>query len=186
MDRMSASIVLFVIGVVTLLTGLVYGLGSRTVTYQQTQQGPIAHFLSIDGVGYVQMVGNSSLYIIREDDFRPVINANSFGDGDVVSLIYDPSATTSIDVTSQLGTHLLGDASKVVEVTLLTPNGLTKFITPDYIQHQDGYSINRWPIGGSLMVLGSLIVGIAALIFLRRKTNVNTTPTGLSSQTLPS
>ena len=175
MDRVSASIILFVFGTVALLSGLIYGLGSRYVTYEQTSQGTIVHFLSANGVGYLQMNGNSSLYIIHEDDFRPVINASGLGDGDNVSLIYDPSETTSIDVTSSLGTHLAGDASKVVEITLLTSDGLTHFVTPDYTQHQDGYSINRWPIGAIIMVLGLVVAGVATFIFPRSK-RLKTTP----------
>jgi len=173
MDRLSASIILFSVGFVTLLTGLLYGFSSQTVTYQHTQQAPIAHFLSANGVGYMQMAGNSLLYIIREDDFRPLINENSFGDGDVISLTYDPSATTSIDVSSHMGTHLVGDASKVVEITLLTTNGLTTFVTPDYTQHQNGYSINRWPIAAAIILLSLLIAGLATYINTARKRNTS-------------
>lgn len=190
MDRVSASIILFGIGVVTLLTGLLYGFSSQTVAYQHTQQGQIAHFLSANGDGYIQMADNSSPYIIHEDDFRPVINENSFGDGDVVSIVYDPSATTSIDVSSKLGTHLVGDASKVVEITLLTTSGLTIFVTPDYTQHPGGYSINRWPVGGGIIILGLLIMGLAAYIYSGRKKNtngagvVNTQPASPSTSTV--
>ena len=171
MDRVSTSIILFAIGLVTLLTGLLYGFSSQTVAYQHTQQAPVAHFLSSSGVGYIQLTGNSSLYIIHEDDFRPVINENSFGDGDVVSLIYDPTATESIDVSSLLGTHLVGNASKVVEITLLTPNGLSMFVTPDYTQNQSGYNINRWPVGVGIIIPGLLIASLAAYIYTGRKKN---------------
>lgn len=173
MDRLSASIILFGIGLVTLLTGLLYGFSSQTVAYQHTQQSQVAHFLSANGDGYLQIANSSSLYIIHEDDFRPVINENSFGDGDVVSLVYDPSATTPIDVSSKLGTHLVGDASKVVEITLLTANGLTMFVTPDYTQHQDGYSINRWPVGAGITAVGLLVIGLATYIYSGRKKNTN-------------
>ena len=172
MDRVSTSIILGGIGLVTLLTGLLYGFSSQTVTYQHTQQAPVAHFLSANGVGYIQIAGNSSLYIIHEDDFRPVINENSFGDGDMVSLVYDPGATTSIDVSSRLGTHLVGTASKVVEMTLLTTSGLTMFVTPDYTQNPGGYSINRWPVGIGIMIPGLLIAGLAAYIYSGRKKNL--------------
>ena len=169
MDRVSTSIILGGIGLVALLTGLLYGFSSQTVAYQHTPQSQVAHFLSANGVGYLQLATGSALYIIHEDDFRPVINENSLGDGDIVSLVYDPSATTSIDVSSKLGTHLVGDASKVVEITLLTSNGLNTFVTPDYTQHQDGYSINRWPIGSGIAVLSLLIMGFAIYMYSGRK-----------------
>ncbi|HCI79200.1 MAG TPA: hypothetical protein DHW02_05890 [Ktedonobacter sp.] len=169
MDRVSASIILGCIGLVTLLTGLLYGFSSQAVAYQHTPQSQVAHFLSADGVGYLQLATSSSLYIVHEDDFRPGINESSFGDGDVISLVYDPSATTSIDVSSKLGTHLVGDASKVVEITLLTSSGITQFLTPDYTQHQDGYSINRWPVGGGIAVLGLLIMCLAIYMYSGRK-----------------
>ena len=169
MDRLSASIILGGIGLVALLTGLLYGFSSQAVAYQHTPQSQITHFLSADGVGYLQLATGSSLYIIHEDDFRPVINQSSFGDGDIVSLVYDPGATTSIDVSSKLGTHLFGDASKVVQITLLTSNGLSTFVTPDYTQHQEGYNINRWPVGGGIAVLGLLIMCLAIYMYSGRK-----------------
>ena len=169
MDRLSASIILGVIGLVTLLTGLLYGFSSQTIAYQHTPQSQVAHFLSADGVGYLQLATGSALYIIHEDDFRPVINENTLGDGDIVSLVYDSGATASIDVSSKLGTHLVGDASKVVEITLLTSSGLSTYVTPDYTQHQDGYSINRWPVGGGIAVLGVLIMCLAVYMYSGRK-----------------
>jgi hypothetical protein len=169
MDRLSAFIIVLAIGAATLLSGLVFGLGSRTIAYQQVRQGTIQHVLSANGDSYIQMVGNSSLYILHQDDFRPLVNANTLGDGDVISFIYDPSATTRIDVTSQLGTNLTGDASKIVQLTLFTANGSTSFLTPDYTQHPTGYTLNRWPTGGGLILLGLLVMSISLLLKPRRK-----------------
>ena len=169
MDRLSSFIIVLAIGAVTLLSGLVFGLGSRTVAYQQVKQGTIQHVLSANGDSYIQMLGNSSRYILHQDDFRPLVSNNTLGDGDVVSFIYDPSATTRIDVTSQLGTNLTGDASKIVQLTLFTVNGSTSFLTPDYTQHPNCYTLNRWPIGAGLMLLGLLVMGVSLLLKPRRK-----------------
>ncbi|GAC1358078.1 MAG: hypothetical protein NVS4B11_13370 [Ktedonobacteraceae bacterium] len=164
-QRSPAFFALIALGVVLLLAGLIYGLGSRHVEYKSVAQGSIAHYLSANGSGYLQMVGNPSLYIVHEDNFSPKIA--TFADSDTISFVYDPSETTSIDVSSTLGTHLTGTASKVVEIIFSDTDGQKVYTTPEYTSNPQGYDHNQWIVGIALLVLGLLLAGSS--FFLPKK-----------------
>ncbi|GAC1426238.1 MAG: hypothetical protein NVSMB54_12550 [Ktedonobacteraceae bacterium] len=156
-QRSPAFFALIALGVVLLLAGIVYGLGSRQVQYKSAAKGSIAHYLSADGTGYLQMEGNASLYIVHQDNFSPKLP--TFADSDTVSFVYDPEETTAIDVKSTIGTHLVGTAAKVVAITLSDTAGQKTYTTPEYASNSQGYDHNQWPIGIGLLVVGLLLVG---------------------------
>ncbi len=163
--RSPAFFALVALGIILLLAGIVYGLGSRQVQYMSVGQGSIAHYLSADGTGYLQMEGNSALYIVHQDNFSPKLPA--FADSDTVSFVYDPGETTAIDVKSTLGTHLVGNAAKVVAITATETTGQKTYTTPEYVNNPQGYDNNQWPIGIGLLVVGLLFIGGA--FFLPKK-----------------
>ena len=160
--RSSAFFALIALGVVLLAAGIVYGLGSRQVQYKNVAQGSIAHYLSADGTGYLQMEGNSALYIVHQDNFSPKLP--TFADSDTVSFVYDPSETTAIDVKSTIGTHLLGTAAKVVAITTSDTTGQKQYTTPEYMSNPQGYNHNQWPLGIGLLVVGLLLIGGSFLL----------------------
>ncbi len=181
--RSPAFFALLALGVVLLVAGIVYGLGSRQVQYKNVAQGSIAHYLSADGTGYLQMEGNSSLYIVHQDNFSPKLP--TFADSDTVSFVYDPSETTAIDVNSTIGTHLLGTAAKVVAITTSDTTGQKQYTTPEYASNPQGYDHNQWPLGIGLLVVGLLLIGGSFL--LPKKTlsavGIPPVPTNIPMQT---
>ncbi len=164
-QRSPAFFALIALGVILLVAGIVYGLGSRHVQYKNVAQGSIAHYLSSDGTGYLQMEGNSSLYIVHQDNFTPKLP--TFADSDTVSFTYDPGETTSVDVKSTIGTHLVGTASKVVAITSSDTTGQKTYATPEYVSNSQGYDNNQWPLGFGLLVIGLLF--ISGSFFLPKK-----------------
>jgi len=164
-QRSPAFFALIIIGVLLVIAGLIYGLSSRQTSYKSVPQGNIAHYLASDGTGYLQMEGDKALYVVHEDNFTPKIS--SFADGDTISFVYDPGETTSVDVTSTLGTHLLGTAAKVVEITASATNGQTMYKTPEYAADTQGYNHNQWGIGIALIIVGLLLA--AGSFFLPKK-----------------
>ncbi len=156
-QRSSALLALIALGAILMVAGIVYGLGSRQVQYKSMAQGSIAHYLSADGTGYVQMEGNPSLYIVHQDNFSPKLPA--FADSDTISFVYDPAETTSIDVKSTIGTRLTGTASKVVAITSSDTAGQKTYTTPEYTSNPQGYNHNQWPLGIGLLVVGLLFFG---------------------------
>jgi hypothetical protein len=161
MSRSPRFIALLIIGGVIILAGLGYGISSSRVAYQQVGQGTIAHYLSANGTGYLQMSNSPTLYLVHETDFTPIIQGiNTFADGDAISLVYNPSDTTPIDVTSKLGTHLSGSAYQVVEITAYDKNQQV-YKTAAYSQDPQSYGSNHWGGGISLIVVGAILMGIA-------------------------
>jgi len=177
-QRSPAFFALIALGVVLLLAGIVYGLGSRQVQYKSVPQGSIAHYLSSGGTGYLQMEGNPSLYIVHQDNFSPKIP--TFADSDTVSFVYDPAETTSVDVKSTIGTHLVGNASKVVAITSSDTTGQKTYTTPEYVSSPQGYNHNQWPIGIGLLVVGLLLAG-ASFFLPKKKLPVMTTSSPFTS-----
>ncbi len=155
--RSPAFFALIALGVILLLAGIVYGLGSRHVQYRSVGQGSIAHYLSADGTGYLQMEGNSALYIVHQDNFSPTLP--TFADSDTISFVYDPGETTAIDESSTIGTHLVGTAAKGVAITAINTTGQKTYTTPEYARNAEGYDNNQWPIGIGLLVVGLLLLG---------------------------
>ena len=156
-QRTPAFFAMIVLGFILLLAGIVYGLGSRYVQYSSVPQGSILHYLSADGTGYLQMDGNPALYIVHQDNFTPKLV--TFADSDTISFVYDPAATTSVDVKSTLGTHLVGTASKVVAITAIAATGKKTYTTPEYVSNPQGYDHNQWPLGIGLLIVGLLLMG---------------------------
>lgn len=160
------------VGILLVLIGIITGASSRSSTYKQIAKGTIAHYLSADNTGYLQLGGSPDLYIVHETDFSPVINGTStFQDGDTISLVADPKNTTSIDKTSTIGTHLVGSAANVVQIVAYddtTGQPKATYTTSAYNQDQNGYTQNNWPLGGVLIVLG-LLMAVGAFFLPRKK-----------------
>ena len=181
-QRSPAFFALIALGVILLIAGIVYGLGSRQVQYKSVGQGSIAHYLSADGTGYLQMEGNSALYIVHQDNFSPKLPV--FADSDTVSFVYDPGETTNVDVNSTLGTHLVGSAAKVVAITTVNKTVQKTYTTPEYARNAKGYDNNQWPLGIGLLVVGLLMLG--GSFFLPKKSSLKGTSSDFSDHSMPS
>ena len=150
------------IGLLLLISGLVYGFDSHSITYHTVGQGSIEHYISAPASrnGYLQMTGSPTLYIVHENDFAPIIHSTStLQDGAVIAFVYRTDDTTPINETSDIGTHLEGDAYTVEQVTLFASGSQPHvFTSSDYAQHPSSYNDNHWPIGLPLTIVGLLIV----------------------------
>ncbi len=163
MGRSRWFFVFIIVGILLLLVGIATGVSSRSSTYKPLAKGTIAHYLSADGTGYLQLNGSRDLYIIQEGTFSPPINGiNTFQDGDTVSLVIDPKSTANIDKTSVIGTHLVGTATNVVQIMMFDGTSgqpKTTYATNAYKQNHNGYTQNNWPIAGGVAFLGLLMAG---------------------------
>lgn len=172
MGRSRWFFVLIVVGIMFVLVGIATGASSHSSTYRQIAKSTIAHYLSADGTGYLQLDSGPDLYIVHEGNFTPAVNGtNTFQDGDTVSLVADPQDTTNIDKTSTIGTHLVGSASNVVQIIAFDDNTgqpKTTYATSAYNANQNGYTQNNWGVGGILIVLG-LLMAVGAFFLPRRK-----------------
>ncbi len=179
--RRSPFFILLIAGILFVVCGVGYGLTSHEIMYQTIGKGTIAHYLSADGSGYLQMTHSSTLYIVHETTFNPAINGiHTFADGDTISFAYDPSNTKLIDVSSKLGTHLYGDAYNVVEITGYNKNNQI-YATPAYTKDIQGYYKNNWLFGGILIIFGLLLTGLSFFVGRKNKPAVEPKQPLLSS-----
>jgi len=173
---------LIAIGLILIIAGLIYGLSSHSVSYITVKQETIAHILSGGGTGYLQLQSDSQLYIIHQSDFTPAIDDSTFTDGDVITFVYRPDQTTSIDETAtNSGAHLKGDAFTVEQITATDSNGNQQtFTNSEYSQNPGGFYDSNWLPGG-LLLLAGLIIGGAAFVMpvvRKPKTAYGITPPG--------
>jgi len=156
------------LGILGIIFGMVYGPNSHHITYQDVERGTIAHYLSNNELGYLQMVDSPILYILHETDFTPIIQGmKTLIDGDEIAFKYQTINTTNIDVTSDTGTHLSGIAYNIVQVTFYDTNMIQNYATSTYIQHPQGFDSNNWEIGIATILAG--LVLIMASFFLKRQ-----------------
>ncbi len=163
-------ILLIAVGAILASVGAIIGRTSHQVVYQKVGPGVIAHYIVGHSTGYLQMAGSTTLYIVDELSFSPAFNANALGDGNI-SLIYRSDDTTYIDIigvrgndiTGFQGTHLVGKAYKVIEITVLD-HGQKVYVTSEYSQNPQGFYQNNWDIGAVLLVIGLAIAGPAFFI----------------------
>jgi hypothetical protein len=143
--------------------GFLVSTSSYQVTYQSVHQQLIQYYISGDSsngyTSYMQLVGSQALFVLHEHDFKPYIQAKDFPSG-LISLIYRNDYTTSIDITSQSGIRLQGNAFIAISVT--DPDTGKIYSTDIFQQNPNGFYINRWPIAWTIIVLG-LLVFLAAL-----------------------
>ncbi len=158
------------IGLTIAAGGYALGGTSHTVTYQSVGPAQVQDYIVSDTHYYVELKGDATLYSLTKSDFSPSIPENIFN-GPNIQFTYNPTSTTSIDVTSVSGSHFSGDAYTVVAVTAnqSTP---AEYATTSYKQQTKGYTVNLWPwadgiIGfGGLLVLLSLIVPAHIMIMI--------------------
>ncbi|HZR42758.1 MAG TPA: hypothetical protein VFB12_21740 [Ktedonobacteraceae bacterium] len=176
--RLIFSALFLILGAVALGGGLFLGFTSHQVTYKTVERGIIAHYLSGQSTGYMQMSNNSTLYIVHENDFAPKIDGtNTLLNGDMISFVYDSSSTTYIDQQSVLKTHLVGNAYKIVQITLLNNNNQTAYTTAEYVQYPEGHYQNNWlPFGATLVAIGLLMMG-GSFLLPKKVSRAETVPT---------
>lgn len=163
---------LIIIGALLIIGGLIYGASSHHVSYQSVSEGSVAHFLVGDSTGYLEMSGSSALYVVNENDFTPIIDGtNTFGNGDNISFVYRTDNTTDVDQTSTIGTHLVGSAHTIVELTVFSASGQQVFKTTDYSQNPNGFEQNNWLAAGAIAFVGLIIVVLVFVLPTRRKKN---------------
>ena len=156
--------------ILALAWGLFTGFTSHTVVFQSSAPGIIAHYLSgqSTATGYLQMMGGSELYVVDEHAFTPVLHGvQTLENGDAISFVFESNQSTPIDVRSHTGTHLVGSAHRIVEITFYGAQQVTVYKTMEYAHHPQGYYQNNWLPGGAL-ALGGLVWLAVAFLFRRR------------------
>lgn len=156
-----------IIGTAVVGIGYVVGRSSHQVTYNYILDGHIIHYISGTSqnhhVSYFQLSEDSALFYIHESNFKPAFDVSALGNSGHVALAYASDTKQSIDVKSNLGTHLSGKGYRVIAIAPLD-NGSQLYAEPAFLQHPHGYFFSLTNVAYVLYTLGGL-VAILSLIF---------------------
>ena len=154
---------LFLLGVLLIVCGPMYGAIPQKMPYQSITKAFLVHYLSGRGFGYMQLERSTTLYIVNEGEFLPAFSADYLNHGNVlISFLYRTDETTSINASSDNNVHLVGLAFSVVRITLYHQFGQQPivFSSHEYFQNPNGYYQHNWTAGIALSILGLIFIGL--------------------------
>lgn len=154
---------LFLLGVLLIVCGLMYGAIPQKTPYQSITKAFLVHYLSGRGFGYMQLDHSTTLYIVNEGEFLPAFSADYLNHGNVlISFLYRTDETTSINASSDNTVHLVGPAFPVVRIMLYHQFGQKPvvFSAHAYFQNPNGYYQHNWTAGKALSILGLIFIGL--------------------------
>lgn len=158
-----------ILGIILLGAGLYYGTTSHAVTYQRFEGTREYRSLMIDGAyNFVPtQSANGVFYQLSMNDF-PMLPAPTGKDPEtedflytVESFVYETTPITSQSIFTRQGAKAKG--YHVVEVTFAGKTGKTTTLsTQGYKEHPNGYTVNNWPVGLSIVGAGVAFLLLAS------------------------
>lgn len=169
MFQRAAALVLLVLGIGTIMLGLIIGSRPDPVSYQQVGQASVASFISArDGTGYLQIEGDATLYLVKSNLFSPKIDSHwLFSHGyQQVGIIYDKNQIIHVHAKARDSKEIIkGEGYSIVSITFINEVGAQQsFDTEEYKQHPGDYELDYWPIGLTVIGLGMILIRASASI----------------------
>jgi hypothetical protein len=163
------ALVLLVLGIGAIMFGLLIGSRPNPVSYQQVGQEPVACFIiARDGTGYLQIVGDATLYMVNTNLFSPKIDSHwLFSQGyQQVGIIYDKNQIIHVHAKARdSGKLIQGEGYSIVSITFINEAGAQQtFDTEEYKQHPGDYNLDYWPIGLTVIGIGIILIRASASI----------------------
>ncbi len=164
----AVALVSLVLGLGTIILGLIIGSRPDPVSYQHVGQEPVARFvIAQDGTGYLQMVGDPTIYILNINLFSPKIDSHwLFSQGyQQVGIIYDKNQVIRVHAKTRDTGKLIeeGEGYGIVSITFMNGAGAQQtFDTEQYKQHPDDYNLDYWPIGLTVIGIGIILIRASA------------------------
>ena len=163
----AAALVLLVLGMGTIILGLVIGSRPDPVSYQHVGQEPVARFIiARDGTGYLQMVGDPTIYIVNTNLFSPKIDSQwLFSQGyQQVGVVYNKNQIIDVHAKAKdTGESIKGEGYRIVSITFMNDAGAQQiYNTEEYMLHPDDYDLDYWPIGLAVIGIGIILIRASA------------------------
>jgi hypothetical protein len=163
----AAVLVLLVLGMGIIILGLVIGSRPDTIAYQQVGQEPVARFvIARDGTGYLQMVGDPTIYIVNTNLFSPKIDSHwLFSQGyQRIGVVYDKNQIIRVHAKARdTGENIQGEGYCIVSITFMNDAGAQQiYNTEEYMLHPDDYDLDYWPIGLAVIGIGIILIRASA------------------------
>jgi len=163
----AVALVSLVLGIGIIILGLIIGSTPDRVSYQQVGQEPVVRFITArDGTGYLQIVGDPTVYIVDTNLFSPKIDSHwLFSQGyQQVGIIYDKNQIIPVHARARDTKELIeGEGYPIVSITFINDAGAQQtFDTEEYKQHPDDYDPDDWPIGLAVIGIGIILIRASA------------------------
>ena len=163
----AVALVSLVLGIGIIILGLIIGSTLDRVSYQHVGQKPVARFITAwDGTGYLQIVGDPTIYIVDINLFSPKIDSHRlFSQGyQQVGIIYDKNQISPVHAEARDTRELIeGEGYPIVSITFINDAGAQQtFDTEEYKQHPDDYDPDDWPIGLAVIGIGMILIRASA------------------------
>jgi len=163
----AVALVSLVLGIGIIILGLIIGSTPDPVSYQHVGQEPIARFvIARDRTGYLQIVGDPTLYLVNISLLSPKIDSHwLFSQGyQQVGIIYDKNQIISVHTKAKdTGELIAGQGYRIVSLTFINDAGAQqRYDTEEYKQHPDDYDLDYWPIGLAVIGIGIILIRASA------------------------
>lgn len=160
-----------IIGTGLLIGGLIWGLNSHQVSYQNSQTDASYHIGSGTQTGniYINADGSSDYFVAVSGDFNPPISQSAITNSASISFVARTD-TTGVDLQLSDGT-VISAAHPIEKLVFYDKNGniIASYTTAEYLANPNGYTINNWPYASLLIGAGVLCIGGGFFFILRRR-----------------
>lgn len=161
------SLLLFIAGGIIALAvigaGNVVGHETHLAPYGTVASKPVNHYVAgtqANGyTGYLQLKGDSAVYVVPETGVTPEFSAKALGKTSNVALTILPTSTGLVDIKGGHGVELKGFAYQVLALAVTTGKRTTTYATAQYMRSPQGYQVDQVAMGGE--IIGG---GIVALV----------------------
>jgi hypothetical protein len=159
----AVTLILLVLGIGTIILGLIIGSRPDSVSYQQVGREPVDRFtIARNGTGYLQMVGDPTIYIVNTNLFSPKIDSHwLFSQGyQQVGVVYDKNQIIHVHANARdTGEAIVGEGYRIVSITFMNDTGAQQiYDTEEYKLHPDDYNLDYWPIGLAVIGIGIILI----------------------------
>lgn len=156
-----------IFGSALLIAGIVWGVTSHTITYQQTAMTGKYEALSTitDSHYYLREQGSNEFFIVSGADFNAYLDLDPkyFDKMSNISLVYK-SDTQNVNLDLNDGSKASGVGHQIVKYTYTDDKGQQQvYTTSDYALNPNGYADDHWLLGKAGIGLGILLIAFSLL-----------------------
>lgn len=158
---------LIIVGAILVIGGLVWGITSHQVAYQNSQQGANYHLATGTQSGnlYINADGSSDYFAAFKGDFNPPIAQSDIDNSASINFVARTD-TSTLDPALNTDTGTVNDAHKIEKIVFFDKSGnvMATYTTAEYNANPNGFYDNEW-LKSIWLVLVGLLMGGAALLY---------------------
>jgi len=160
-----------IIGIALVVGGLIWGLTSHGVSYQNSSDKASYKYTFGESTGnlYVMQDGTSNYFVGFSESFSPSLSQSEIDNADGGFTFVARTDTSSLDPAFEYQGTTINDAYKIEKLVLYDKNGNVQdtLTTAEYRANPTGFYDNEW-LKAIWLVLGGLVVTILSIIFMAR------------------